>query len=107
MIDSILTAAGFKLNETYRRSRFVTPPAGAYVVYTDDVSTDGPDGVNRIFTHNYTVELYTPTPDDTAEAAIEKALDDAGIRWEKQDRYWLQDEQLYQTIYEFLHIKKR
>lgn len=107
MIKNILTAAGFVENETFRRSRFISPPVGTYAVYMDDVSTDGPDGLNRIFTHNYTVELYEPTPDDGAEMAIEAALDAAGLKYTKQDRYWLQDEQLYQVVYEFIYIEKR
>lgn len=103
IIDDILTASGVK----YRRSRFPQPPAETYAVYTDDVSTDGPDGINRIFTHDYTVEVYEPAPDDAAEAAIEAAVDAAGLPWTKQDRYWLQDEQRYQVIYEFTKIEKR
>ena len=102
-IDDILTASGVQ----YRRSRFPKPPDETYAVYTDDVSTDGPDGINRIYTHDYTVEVYEPTPDDVAEAAIEAAIDAAGLTWTKQDRYWLQDEQRYQVIYEFSSIKKR
>lgn len=103
MINDILTAAGVQ----YRRSRFLHPPAGIYAVYTDDVTAGGADGINCIFTHDYTVELYEPSPDDAAEAAIEAALDDAGREWEKQDRYWLQDVQRYQVVYTFTHIEKR
>lgn len=107
MIKKILTAAGFIENETFRRSRFLSPPAGTYAVYMDDVETDGPDGLNLLKTHNYTVEVYEPAPDDAAEEAIEAAIDEAGLRWTKQDRFWLQDEQLYQVIYEMTHIEKR
>ncbi len=107
MIKKLLTAAGFIENETFRRTRFLSPPAGTYAVYMDDVDTDGPDGLNQIKTHNYTVELYEPAPDDKAEEDIEATLDAAGLRWTKQDRYWLQDEQLYQVIYEFIYIEKR
>ena len=107
MINTILTKAGFILNKTYRRTRFVTPPAGTYAIYMDDVSTDGPDGSNRIYTHDYTVELYEPTPDDKAEQAVEDAINEAGLTWTKQDRLWLQDEQLYQVIYEFTYREKR
>lgn len=103
MIDKILTAAGIE----YRRTRFPKPPAGTYAVYMDDITTDGPDGINRIFTHDYTVEVYEPKPDDAAEAAIEAALNAEGLQWTKQDRYWLQDEQRYQVIYEFTHREKR
>lgn len=103
MINQILKAAGVE----YRRTRFPKPPAGTYAVYMDDISTDGPDDRNSIFTHDYTVEVYEPTPDDATEQAIEAALNDRGLQWTKQDRYWLQDEQRYQVIYEFTHISKQ
>ncbi len=103
MVNKILTAAGVK----YKRTRFLSPPAGTYAVYMDDVETDGPDGIPAIFTHNYTIEVYEPTPDDAIEAAIEAQLKAAGVQWTKQDRYWLQDVQRYQVIYEFTHIEKR
>lgn len=105
MIDTIMQAAGI----VYRRARFPAPPSTAYAVYTDDVTTDGPDGINAIYTHDYTVELYANDPEeaDTAETSMEQALNAAGVAWSKQDRYWLQTEQLYQTVYEFQHIEKR
>lgn len=102
MIKTILTAAGMP----FRRSRFLTPPEGTYAVYMDDVNADGPDGMDRIFNHNITVEVYEPTPDDDAEAAIEAALSTQGLHWTKQDRYWLQTEQRYQVIYEFSYTTK-
>lgn len=103
MVNDILRTAGVK----YRKTRFLAPPAGTYAVYLDDVSTDGPDGLNLIYTHDISVELYEPDPDDEAEAAVEAAMNDAGVRWEKQDRLWLQDEQRYQVIYTFTYYTKR
>lgn len=103
MVDLILTTAGV----TYRHARFPSPPSGTYAVYLDDIETDGPDGMNRIYRHGVTVEVYEPFPDADTEAAIEAALDAEGIPWTKQDRYWLQSEQLYQVIYEFDYIEKR
>ena len=102
MINTILKAAGVP----FRRSRFLKPPEGTYAVYMDDVSTDGPDGINRIFTHDITVEVYEAKPDDKAEADIEEAINAQGLQWTKQDRYWLQTEQRYQVIYEFSYIIK-
>lgn len=102
MIKTILDAAGVP----FRRSRFLQPPKGTYAVYMDDVATDGPDGINRIFNHDVTVEVYEAKPDDEAEAAIEAALDAQGLHYTKQDRYWLQTEQRYQVIYEFSYIIK-
>lgn len=103
MINSILDASRLP----YRRARFLSPPAGTYAVYTDDIETDGPDGQARILAHSSTVELYEPAPDDDAEAAMEDAITAAGLQWTKQDRYWLQDEQRYQVVYEFEWIERR
>lgn len=103
MIDNIMKTAGVN----YKKARFAAPPSRSYAVYTDDIETDGPDGINAIFKHHITVELYESTPDDATEAAIEAALDEAGLVWTKQDRYWLQSEQRYQIIYEFDYIEKR
>lgn len=103
MVKSILTATGLP----YRRARFQRPPAGTYAVYMDDISTDGPDGRVQIITHSITVEVYEYKPDDAAEAAVEAAISAAGLQWTKQDRYWLQTEQLYQVVYEFEYTEKR
>ena len=103
MVNDILRAAGVN----FRRSRFLEPPAGVtYAIYMDDVTADGPDGFNRIFTHDITVEVYEPAPDDKAEVAIEAALNAAGVHWTKQDRYWIREEQRYQVIYEFSYTTK-
>lgn len=102
-VIDILTASGVQFRET----RFTRPPAGTYAVYMDDVGADGPDDMNRFFSHDITVELYSPTPDAEAEAAVEAAIDAAGLHWTKQARYWIQEEQLYQVIYEFTYYTKR
>lgn len=104
MVDNILTAAGVQ----FRRARFPSPPAATYAVYTDDLETNGPDTDPwMVVTHNVTVEVYEPAPDDANETAIEAAINAQGIAWTKQDRYWLQSEQRYQVIYEFSYIEKR
>lgn len=103
MVNDILRTAGVN----YRKTRFPQPPAGTYAVYLDDVSTDGPDGLNLIYTHDISVELYEAAPDDETEATVEAAMDAAGVRWEKQDRLWLQEEQRYQVIYTFTYTTKR
>lgn len=102
LIESILTASGV----AYRQTRWTRPPAGTYAIYMDDVDADGPDGYNRIFSHDITIELYEPTPDDASEVAIERAITDAGLHWTKQARYWIQEEQVYQVIYEFTYYEK-
>ena len=90
-----------------RPARYARPPDCTFAVYFDDVDADGPDGINMLFTHNITVELYEPRPDDASEAAVEAAITAEGLQWTKQDRYWLTSEQMYQVIYEFEYTEKR
>jgi hypothetical protein len=111
MIKEILTAAGVQ----YRQGRHTKPPADTYAVYFDDVERDGADpvtpdtsaGLPGIYHHDVRVELYEPKPDDKTEAAIEAELNARGLPWSKEDRYWLQDAQRYQVIYEFTYTEKR
>lgn len=101
----ILTAAGVV---HHRRGRFVKPPGGSYVVWTDDITTDGPDGMPPcIFHHSVTLELYEPRIDDAAEASLEAHMSARGLHWTKQDRFWIASEQMYQTIYEYSYTEKR
>lgn len=103
MIDEILTEWGRPYRESFFPARL---PADTCAVYLDDITADGPDGVNRIFTHDTTVEVYEPKPDAEAEADFEAALNSRGIPWEKQARYWLTNLQRYQVIYTFSYITK-
>ena len=104
MVKEILAAAGIK----ERGSRFTKPPDGTYAVWSDDITTDGPDGLPpMIFTHDVSVELYEQKKDDAAEASLEAEMSARGLRWTKQDRFWIQTEQMYQTVYEFTYTEKR
>lgn len=103
MTKDILKSAGIPFQE----ARYPDPPADlTYAVYFDDVSADGADLSNCIFTHDITVELYEPEQDAEAEAAVEAVLNARGISWTKQARYWLDSIHRYQVIYEFSYIKK-
>lgn len=106
MIDTIMTASGIP----YRQGRFLNPPAETYGIYFDNHEVGGSDpmpGAPLIIRHDTTVELYEPKPDPDAEAALEAALTAAGLHWTKEDRYWLQNVQRYQVIYEFSYNEKR
>lgn len=103
MVDRILTAAGIK----GRRGRFTGNAPSTYAVWLDDITTDGPDGRPCIYRHDVTVELYENKPDDRAELALEVALTAEGLMFTKQDRYWIQTEQLYQVVYDFTYYEKR
>lgn len=103
MVNKILTETGIP----YRKTRFLKPLSGNYIVYTDHIETDGPDNIPALLHHHITVELYTAVPDAQAEEAVERALIANGRQFEKQDAYWLQSEQRYQVAYDFEYIEKR
>ena len=103
MVSEILAAAGINT----RRSRFIKPPAGTYAVFFDNIDAQGADNMApRIFKHSVTVELYEPKPDNAAVSALEAQLGIYGVHWTKQDRLWIQSEQMYQTVYEFTYTTK-
>lgn len=107
MVKKILTGAGFVENKTFKETRFLKPPRETYAIYLDSCETRGADNINLLDEHSITVELYEYTPDPEAEKRIEMQLDLFGTEYTKQARYWIQDEQLYQVIYEFDYIEKR
>ena len=110
MIREILTASGVQ----FRRSHWFNPPADTYAVYFDDVDVDGADrvpsttaaGLPRIYKHDVTVELYAPALDPAAEAAIEAQILARGLTFHKEDAYWLQDTQRFQTVYTLSYTSK-
>ena len=106
MVKQILTGAGFKEGKTFKETRFLTPPKSTYAVFMDSFTRRGADGLNLIKEHSYTIELYSYTPDPGAEARIEATLDNYGIEFSKEDRYWINEERLYQVVYEFDFIEK-
>lgn len=106
MVKTVLTGAGFVEGKTFRETRFLKPPKTTYAVFMDFFTRRGADGLNLIKDHNYTIELYCYKPDPEAEARIEKSFDDLGLEYEKDNRYWIQEEQLYQVVYTFNFVEK-
>lgn len=106
MVKEILTAAGFVENETFRETRFLTPPGGTYAIYNDSVRRRGADNLNLLTEHDTTIEVYEYAPDPEAEAKIEAQLETIGIEYDKAERYWINEEQLYQVIYNFSYLIK-
>lgn len=106
MVKQVLTGAGFEEGKTFKETRFLKPPKTTYAIYTDSFTRRGADGLNLIKEHDYTIELYSYTPDPEAEARIETILDELGLEYNKDDRYWIQEEQLYQVVYSFRFIEK-
>lgn len=103
MINTILQAANVPGWEGWTNS----PPSGNYVLWFDDVTTDGPDGFPWIRRHDVTLELYEPIADPAVEVVLEAAISAQGLQWTKQARYWLKDLKRYQVIYEFTYTEKR
>ena len=106
MVKRVLTGAGFVEDITFKETRFLKPPKTTYAVFMDSFTRRGADGLNLIKDHDYTIELYSYKPDPDAEARIEAKLDEYAIEYEKEDRYWIQEEQLFQVVYTFNHIEK-
>ena len=106
MVKRVLTGAGFVEGKTFKETRFLKPPTTTYAVFMDSFTSRGADGLNLIKDHDYTIELYSYTPDPEAERKIEASLDALGLEYSKDDRYWLQTEQLYQVVYTFNYIEK-
>ena len=106
MVKKVLTGAGFEEGKTFKETRFLKPPKTTYAVYMDSFTRRGADGLNLIKDHDYTIELYSYTPDPEAEARIEAILDELGLEYDKNDRYWIQEEQLYQVVYTFRFVEK-
>jgi hypothetical protein len=106
MVKQVLTGAGFVEGKTFKETRFLKPPKTTYAIYMDSFTRRGADGLNLIKDHDYTIELYSDTPDREAEAKIETTLDSLGLEYEKDDRYWIQEEQLYQVVYRFTFVEK-
>ena len=106
MVKQVLTAAGFVEGRTFKETRFLKPPKTTYAVFMDSYERRGADSLNLLKEHDYTIELYSYTPDPEAEKRIEDALDSLALEFVKDNRYWIQEEQLYQVIYSFSYIEK-
>lgn len=106
MVKRVLTEAGFVENESFKETRFLKPPKSTYAVFMDSFNRRGADNLNLIKDHTYTIELYSYKPDPEAEARIEKVLDELGIEFDKEERYWIAEEQLFQVVYTFDYIEK-
>lgn len=106
MVKEVLTGAGFVEDKNFKETRFLKPPKTTYAVYKDSYTRRGADALNLVKEHYCTIELYSYTPDPEAEARLENTLDTLGVEFDKEERYWIQEEQLYQVIYNFSHIEK-
>ena len=102
MEDKILKPTGIP----YKESRFLKAPKTTYAVYMDSINRRGADNINLLTQHDVTIELYEYEKDPESEALIESQFDALGIEFDKQSRYWISEEQLYQVVYEFSYTEK-
>lgn len=96
-LNTILNQTGLPVAYTYfPDDEQVKPPCITYeVAYSQNFGAD-----NKVYSPftNVDVFLYQKTK-GAAEAALEDVLDAAEIFWDKTETY-LNDEKVYQTIYE-------
>lgn len=102
MVDLIFNG----LDIPYRETRFIQPPRKTYAVYQHSIDRRGADDRNMISENSLSIELYSYKPDSVAEKLIEHRLDELAMPYEKQERYWIESEQLYQVIYSLDYITK-
>ncbi len=74
------------------------PPFICYLLPgSDNFSADG-QVYYRI--NQVRIEIYTDSKDLTVEGKVEKALDDAGIFYNKSE-VWIESEKLYEVLFSF------
>ena len=84
----------------YRYSHFSGTPQPPYVVFYYPSETDPhADNSNYINKRQLFIELFTKTKDQASEASVESVLRQHGLSWYKQTDF-LNDEKLFQTVYE-------
>ena len=94
--------AGVGLPNAYDHFKKEESPGGPPFIcfmYTDDDDFVA-DDINYQRITGLTVELYTDDPDFTQEAAVEAALNGAGLVYAKSGPEYIQSERMYMTTYE-------
>ena len=71
------------------------------------IETDGGDYEILLYHHTINAELYTASPAPDVEQLLEDAFAANGVHFEKEEAFWIQEEQRYQTVYEFSYHEKR
>jgi len=86
---------GMKIKEL----RYLKMPPLPYNIFIDDTVYRGADLKNNIIEHNVVFEHYSETINEENESIIENFLDSENRHFTK-NREWLQEEQLFVTVYE-------
>ncbi|OCB00399.1 hypothetical protein [Clostridium beijerinckii] len=95
-IKTWLELTGMSVAETC----FLKPPPLPYIVFDDDIKTDGADDKNCLADRSITIEMYSERINREKEASIEKLLNEKAIIF-KKNRTWVDSEKFFQTVYDF------
>ncbi len=66
-----------------------------FIIFLDDISSDGADGENNYTVHSLGIERYTS---DGNDLPFDNFLKKSGLHFEKS-KSWLKDEELFMTVY--------
>lgn len=104
---TIAAAAGIDTRET----RFAKASSGEiYAVYFESINNIGPDLCPSMLTAcTATIELYSKKANNAARAAaiaLEKELNAYNLEWSKGDQIWIEEEQIFQTVYSYTYLQK-
>ena len=100
-VKSWLEATRLKVSE----ERFIKPPPLPYIVFTDDTDIGGSDTENNIADRTISIELYSLNIDYISEALIKNLLNEKVLKY-KNDRIWIDTEQMFESIYDFNFLEK-
>lgn len=79
---------------------FISKVSLPFIVFLEDIETQGSDLDNDIVDKSVTIELYSSTISKSNETKIEKLLNEKSIKY-KKSRMWLDDERCFETMYDF------
>lgn len=104
MVDEMLEEIGI----AHKEIKFNKPPKETYAVWMEDIEAYGADDVNLYWKHFPTIELYAYSESESisSERKIEQYFNERGVAFKKQARFFIQEEQLYQTVYDFEYLSK-
>lgn len=81
-------------------NHFKSPQELPFICYLE-TGTNNLNGDNKVFHKILTVdiELYTEDKDEALEMKIETVLDEQALPWEHGGAIFIEDENMYQTVY--------
>ena len=84
---------------TWKELRYLKAPALPWFIFIDNTAIRGADALNNIIEHNLTLEYYYEKENLQIEKTIEDFLNSEDYQYDKNTD-WLEEEQLFVTVYE-------